>query len=693
MIGVEGKEKKQVKTYGKTSQDIFEFRGSSDDEGEGFGGREAGSIGGVRSNEGVEVGGEGKDGTRDDTGHERLSDHEDELCGCGNKDLDLSSGERQGVTAATVSLHSSMLPRTMPHVHQPEPSTISTVPFTSPAQSTPKETGTFEFHLSNDRMPTPTVSSKSRSDVEKPASSGQSSVKFKKGSNAEIEEEPSPSFEKLSQPENRDSPRPRKRGRTKEDFQVLPSTIGFRDLGEKTTQSERPRVDPSMVDTLMQSLPYTANRAAIEKTIEDCGGNINLAASRLLDVEEQNGGHDELSLPQIGSAETRSSKPDKKNQSQDKSHNDELGSDDIDIGLPKEQYQPRPSRSRSGQVEGEDLIIPVDFSKRPETLGKSKKSKRRKTTALAEAAPKYEEEEDEDLVPLFGDGKSRKISEAEWKTMADSAKAASIEAQGTHLDAQDDDDASPTARLLASKKQRGRPYKKATEPSEVIPEEQPLTDNLHEEPIVQILEDFPINETEEVPKPAAPKKQRGRPHNKAAEDPPPEPFLVDDDKEDPDEDAAKDFHENQPLDNSKPAAAKKQRGRPKKKAAEVPEDASSDLDPPQKSRKRKKSAVAEEPPIRDDDNEDDEEAQPKIQEAANTASAPNGTSKSAASPILAEIKANKPSPSPIKAADPSTPSKPKGPDKHSPLQSSKVRYRVGLSKRARIEPLLRVVRK
>jgi hypothetical protein len=37
--------------------------------------------------------------------------------------------------------------------------------------------------------------------------------------------------------------------------------------------------------------------------------------------------------------------------------------------------------------------------------------------------------------------------------------------------------------------------------------------------------------------------------------------------------------------------------------------------------------------------------------------------------------------------------KEKGPDKHSPLQSGKVPYRVGLSRRMRIEPLLKIVKK
>lgn len=56
------------------------------------------------------------------------------------------------------------------------------------------------------------------------------------------------------------------------------------------------------------------------------------------------------------------------------------------------------------------------------------------------------------------------------------------------------------------------------------------------------------------------------------------------------------------------------------------------------------------------------------------------------------------SPSAERMVSPETPKKStkapdKGPDKHSPISSGKVGYRVGLSKRARIEPLLRIVRK
>jgi hypothetical protein len=50
--------------------------------------------------------------------------------------------------------------------------------------------------------------------------------------------------------------------------------------------------------------------------------------------------------------------------------------DDLTIGLSKEQYKPRPSRSRSTQLVGE---CPIDYSKRTEQLSKSN-PKRRKTT-------------------------------------------------------------------------------------------------------------------------------------------------------------------------------------------------------------------------------------------------------------------------------------------------------------------------
>lgn len=58
-------------------------------------------------------------------------------------------------------------------------------------------------------------------------------------------------------------------------------------------------------------------------------------------------------------------------------------------------------------------------------------------------------------------------------------------------------------------------------------------------------------------------------------------------------------------------------------------------------------------------------------------------------PQVSSTKANCPPETPRKIATPAA----KGPDKHSPISSGKMAYRVGLSKRARIAPLLRIVRK
>ncbi|KAI4126357.1 MAG: hypothetical protein LQ338_003793 [Usnochroma carphineum] len=97
------------------------------------------------------------------------------------------------------------------------------------------------------------------------------------------------------------------------------------------------------------------------------------------------GGHDELSLSAATYPEekTKWAKPPRAALIGTQQV-DELASEDPIPDLPQENYQPRPSRSRSG-LTSDDLIVPDDFSKRPETLAKSKtrangKTKRRKIT-------------------------------------------------------------------------------------------------------------------------------------------------------------------------------------------------------------------------------------------------------------------------------------------------------------------------
>ena len=71
-------------------------------------------------------------------------------------------------------------------------------------------------------------------------------------------------------------------------------------------------------------------------------------------------------------------------------HNDR-GSDDTSVGMPKEQYRPRASRSRAG-LDNSELLVPVDFSKQPETVAKTtvkprRKKKRCRTTSFEELRP------------------------------------------------------------------------------------------------------------------------------------------------------------------------------------------------------------------------------------------------------------------------------------------------------------------
>ncbi|KAI4174367.1 MAG: hypothetical protein LQ343_002301 [Gyalolechia ehrenbergii] len=106
-------------------------------------------------------------------------------------------------------------------------------------------------------------------------------------------------------------------------------------------------------------------------------------------------GHDELPLPAKGSPRSKR-KQARPRESEPKTTFaraclvDELGSDDLVSNLPKEIYQPRPSRSRSA-LTADELVIPEDYSIRPEALAKSKRtSKRRKTTAFEETSQAVE---------------------------------------------------------------------------------------------------------------------------------------------------------------------------------------------------------------------------------------------------------------------------------------------------------------
>ena len=56
---------------------------------------------------------------------------------------------------------------------------------------------------------------------------------------------------------------------------------------QKEKLAKTPYVLPWMVNLVMQSLPYLADRATIQKTLEECKGNVDNAVSKLLDAEER----------------------------------------------------------------------------------------------------------------------------------------------------------------------------------------------------------------------------------------------------------------------------------------------------------------------------------------------------------------------------------------------------------------------
>ncbi|KAL8645727.1 MAG: hypothetical protein Q9210_006549 [Variospora velana] len=105
----------------------------------------------------------------------------------------------------------------------------------------------------------------------------------------------------------------------------------------------------------------------------------NDASSRR--CKDMDGGHDELSLSAANSPHGKGAVGRRHETAVLKSIQlDDSGSENLMPDLPQENYRPRPSRSRSA-LTSDELLIPEDFSKRPEALAKSKgKSKRRRTT-------------------------------------------------------------------------------------------------------------------------------------------------------------------------------------------------------------------------------------------------------------------------------------------------------------------------
>ena len=325
---------------------------------------------------------------------------------------------------------------------------------------------------------------------------------------------------------------------------------------------------------------------------------------------------DELSLPLHGPEtwsinQTTLSKTTNRDKQSESGRADEPGSDDIAIGLPKDQYQPRPSRSRSGK-DTADVIVPDDFSKKPETIAKKKRKlfKKSKNTAFGE------------LIPADHDDKVDRISPGQdEKIFAETVDLPETTNSPIHPLSEDEDPGNP-------------------------------------------MED-PMTKSKPLEKPEM-KKQRGRPKKvvstKTADIDTPSTF------------------EAEPVyldaDIAKPKATAST-GKTKKET------------------KAKSDPVSKSEELVHDSDDELGNVNDKIREHTQVHDEISGNYTSQKRPEMT-VASQSPSKSSIRS--PKTPQKAemlarKAPDKHSPISSGKVKYRVGLSKRARIAPLLRIVRK
>lgn len=299
---------------------------------------------------------------------------------------------------------------------------------------------------------------------------------------------------------------------------------------------------------------------------------------------------------------------------------DEHGMDETAIGLPPEQYNPRPSRSRSGDA---SLFLPEDFSKRPESLAKAKRRKNRRKTTAFERPPENSEEEALAQVRDFI------AQEGPSKPAADIVKHSLKPVEDRLRESQNIE---PMKKVGTTKRKGRRHVQENIEEHEpmVAPwsEEQPSKGNSSMANGTKHVREYGLSKTIEAEKP-----------------PPQDQNLL--------EVETTQLMTTQTC-SSRPASKKR-----KISLSAIPHDGDDGGDPK----------------IPDSPVSKNSEKIPPPQQ--------NPTPSSSPSPIKQQLR---PPQTPPKSAS-------TGPDKHSPLNSSKVAYRVGLSKRARIEPLLRIVRK
>lgn len=422
-----------------------------------------------------------------------------------------------------------------------------------------------------------------------------------------------------------------------------------------------------------------------------------------------------------------------------------LDSDDIGVGLPKERYQPRPSKRRATQA----TELAIDYSVRPE---KAARSKRSKTTTHVEVLPGELSETGEARKSFEKDQKSKgsktkrpgEMNESSTAKETDVGAAESI----TEVPSKDSPDKapnpSPTVQLPAPNSvtvtSPQRPVTRSSQASSQASND----DGVFKKPLPKlksakksmrskttIFEDHvdflgsqrsptlsqqqaarasALRDVKNEATPAKPRRNTKR-------------VIDDDEDEDEEDELAHEFEQPPPDEDEGPVPEKRGRGRPPKcasktsgkksdKSAEKVMDNSDDgegdeiaVEPPKKrgrGRPPKSTEKKDEPAGDSQANKQASMTQqtgrsPTPPRAFVEPLSPMAKSKPPTpEPTRAETKIPTPSPekqAPVKEAE--TPQKPsrQSPTSHSPIkQFSAVPLRVGLSKKYRIPSLLKMVR-
>ena len=322
-------------------------------------------------------------------------------------------------------------------------------------------------------------------------------------------------------------------------------------------------------------------------------------------------------------------------------------SDDFAVGLPPEQYKPRPSRSRAHRAV-DDLSIEIDYSKRPETVAKNR-AKRRKT-----AGDVLVDEEDREIKPMLETNEDR----SETNEPAKAAETVDLETTNMKEDTNNKVALQPQNQPLQAslsttgppetvpKKKRGRPKKQIMEPNpcEATPNVLPDLNESYIAPSV-------------LPQPPTPAKINSKKRKRSKTEPaiPSSPIVVDSDSD----------SERDP--DTSPRCSKTKLSHP-----QTPTDASVSVPLSEKSdanvvKQSKLTSAKEESDVLGGDD-----CKGQKLWGASPAAIGEGE-RSTATPLKKESK---------------------GPDRPSPLLHKGGRcHRVGLSRKAPVQSLLKIVRK